>query len=151
MFHPSLDIIPALLKPAGVVHHNDLYSQLTNLLAYCQFHHERRKHVFKEKGWGRRQGDGKKHTDNMELWALQAFPLFIKDKKYEIVLFNILKDNKLIYVKASYYQIFACIIVRSWTGRTVATHITLKCRFALHSARHRILKLGHSPWGWWEL
>lgn len=41
----------------------------------------KKKPVFKEKGWQRSQRDGKKHTDNMVLWALQAFPLSIKDKK----------------------------------------------------------------------
>lgn len=49
MFHSTLSIIQAILKPAGIVYNNDVYTQ-HYLPACCQFHNERRKHVFRGGG-----------------------------------------------------------------------------------------------------
>lgn len=146
MFHRSLDTIPALLKPAGVVYNNDLYSQLTNLLAYCQFHHERRNLFSKRKGERVVRGMAR---STQTIWYCELFKYFLFPLKTKIW------DSSLQYIERQ--QIYLC---KGLLSLDFCLHnctelnwqdLTLKCRFALLSVRHRILKLGHSPWGCWEL
>ena len=121
MFQPSLDMILALLKHAGIVYSNDFIVSSLICPPVADFTMKEENVLPKRKGERTGWEDSKKHTDN-SMWAPQTFPIFMKDGNYERVLLSIWNVNSFIYVKASYYQIFVCIMVRSWTGGTMATH-----------------------------